>query len=76
MIDIINIRYTKVIDNIKNIRKEQLINIKLETQKIGFLEKDRFKAESVNILYIIYYIFKLQMSYSMMIIIISITMTF
>ena len=50
IINIINLhRYTKVIDNIKNIRKEQLINIKLETQKISFLEKDKFKAESVSI---------------------------
>ncbi len=55
MIDIIDIRYTKVIDNIKNIRKEQLVNIKLETQKINFLEKDKFKAESVIIIY--YYLF-------------------
>ncbi|KAL6590090.1 hypothetical protein U3516DRAFT_652193 [Neocallimastix sp. 'constans'] len=41
-------KYTKVIDNIKNLRKEQLINIKLENQKIGFLEKDKFKAESLR----------------------------
>ncbi|ORX56659.1 hypothetical protein BCR36DRAFT_165343 [Piromyces finnis] len=41
-------KYTKVIDNIKSIRKEQSINIKLESQKISFLEKDKFKAESLR----------------------------
>jgi len=41
-------KYTKVIDNIKNYRKEQLVNIRIHDQEIHYLEKDKQKAKSLR----------------------------
>ena len=41
-------RYTKALDNIKSIRKDQLVQIKLDETTLSHIKEDKDKADQVN----------------------------
>jgi hypothetical protein len=41
-------RYTKALDNIKTIRKDQLVQIKLDETTLSHIKEDKDKADQVH----------------------------
>jgi hypothetical protein len=45
-----DVRYTKALDNIKALRKERMIELKLDRERLSHVKSDKDKAEKVRLL--------------------------